>query len=96
MQKVVTISQFTRSDQSNHANRIIQIVPCKTAFRMISIKNINPPIFLSWAKNGCSYIHGSPRDTLHIVFDNYSLPQDPTKVLSKGKVDRGYKKKKLV
>ena len=33
MQKVVTISQFTRPDQSNHTNRIIQIVPCKTTFK---------------------------------------------------------------
>ena len=28
-----------------------------------------------------------------MVFDNYSLPQDPVKVLSKGRVDRGYERK---
>ena len=60
---------------------------------MISIKNANPPIFLSWAKNVFSYINGLPRDNLHIVFDNYGLPEDPTKVLSKGRVDRGYERK---
>ena len=61
--------------------------------RMISIKNTNPPIFLSWAKNVFSYIHGLPGENLHIVFDNYSLPEDPTKVLSKGRVDRGFERK---
>ena len=57
---------------------------------MISIKNANPPIFLSWAKNVFSYIHGLSGDNLHIVF-LYSLPEDPTKVLTKGRVDKGYK-----
>ena len=40
-----------------------------------------------------SYINSLPRDNLHIVFDNYSLPEDPTKVLSKERVDSGYKRK---
>ena len=31
MQKIDTILQFTRSDQTNHANHIIKIVPCKAA-----------------------------------------------------------------
>ena len=61
--------------------------------RMISIKNVNPPIFLSWAKKFFSYIHGLPGHNLHSVFDNYSLPEDPTKVLSKERVDRGYERK---
>ena len=60
---------------------------------MISIKNANPPIFLSWAKNVFSYIHRLPGDNLHIVFDNYSHLEDLTKVLSKGRVDRGYERK---
>ena len=49
-------------------------------------------IFLSWAQNVFSHIHGLPGDKLHIVFDNYSLYEDPTKVLSKG-VDRRYERK---
>ena len=61
--------------------------------RMISIKNSDPPIFLLWAKNVFSYIHGLPGDNLHIVFDNYSLPEDPTKNLSKERVDKGYERK---
>ena len=60
---------------------------------MISIKNSDPPIFLLWAKNVFSYIHGLPGDNLHIVFDNYSLPEDPTKNLSKERVDKGYERK---
>ena len=31
MQKIDTILQFTRSDQTNHVNHIIKIVPCKAA-----------------------------------------------------------------
>ena len=30
---------------------------------------------------------------LNIIFDNYSHPEDPPKVLSKGRVDRGYERK---
>ena len=52
-----------------------------------------PPIFLSWAKNAFSYIHGLPEDNVHIVFDNYSHPEDPIKVWSKGRVDRGYERR---
>ena len=74
----------------------MSIADAMRVVRMISIKNANPPIFLSWAKNVFSYIHGLPGGNLHIVFDDYSLPQDPTKVLSKGRVDRGTKKKFLV
>ena len=44
-------------------------------------------------KNVFSYIHGLPGDNLHLVFDNYSLPEDPVKALSKGRVDRGYERK---
>ena len=44
-------------------------------------------------KNVFSYIHGLPGYNLHIAFDNYSLPEDPTKVSSKERVDRGYEKK---
>ena len=50
-------------------------------------------IFFSWAKNVFSHIHGLPGDKLHIAFDNYSLSEDPTKVLSKGRVNRGYERK---
>ena len=80
---------------SNDPSTAIQtsIVDAMRVGRMISIKNANPPIFLSWAKNVFSYIHGLPGDNLHIVFDNYSHPEDPTKVLSKGRVDRGYERK---
>ena len=49
--------------------------------------------FLLLAKNVFSHIQGLPGDKLHIVFDNYSLSEDPTKVLSKGRVDRGYERK---
>ena len=45
------------------------IVDATRVVRMISIKNVNPPIFLSWAKNFLSYIHGLPGDNLHIIFD---------------------------
>ena len=69
------------------------IVDAMRVVRMISIKNVSPPIFLSWAKNAFSYIHGLPGDNLHFVFDNYSLPEDPIKVLSKGRPDRGYERK---
>ena len=69
------------------------IVDVMRVVRMISIKNTNPPIFLSRAKNVFSYIHGLPGDNLNIAFDNYSLHEDPTKVLSKGRVDRGYERK---
>ena len=69
------------------------IVDAMQVVGMISIKNANPPIFLLWAKNVSSYIHGLPWDNSHIVFDNYSHPEDPTKVLSKGRVDRGYERK---
>ena len=69
------------------------IVNAMRVVRIISIKNANPPIFLSWVKNVFSYIHGLPGDNLHIVFDNYSHPEDPTKILSKGRVDRRYERK---
>ena len=65
----------------------------KSVVRMISIKNVSPPIFLLWTKNVFSYIHGLPWDNLHFVFDNYSPPEDPIKVLSKENSDRGYKGK---
>ena len=45
------------------------IVDATLVVRMISIKNVNPSIFLSWAKNFLSYIHGLPEDNLHIIFD---------------------------
>ena len=61
--------------------------------RMIAIKYANPPIILSRAKKLFSYIHGLPRGNLYIGFDNYNLPDYRTKVLSKGRVDRGYKRK---
>ena len=48
--------------------------------------------FLSWAKNAFSYIHDLPRDNLNIIFDNYGLREDPTKVSSKGRVDWGYER----
>ena len=62
--------------------------------RIISIKNANPAIFFSWTKtkNIFSYIHGLLGDNLNIVFDNYSLPEVPTKVLPKGRVYRGYER----
>ena len=60
---------------------------------MISIKNANPPIFLSWGKNVFSYIYALPGGNFHVVSDNYNLPEDPTNVLSKGRVDRGYERK---
>ena len=69
------------------------IVDAMRAVRMISIKNVNTPIFLLWAKNVFSYINGFPGDNLHFAFDNYSLPEDLIKVLSKGRVDRGYERK---
>ena len=69
------------------------IVDAMQVVGMISIKNANPPIFLLWAKNVSSYIYGLPWDNLHIIFDNYSHPEDPPKVLSKGRVDRGYERK---
>ena len=45
MQKIVTIFQFTCSDYSrilqkpnkSHTNRIIQIVPCKTAIKVLAL-----------------------------------------------------------
>ena len=40
-----------------------------------------------------SYIHGLPGDNLHFAFNNYSLHVDPIKVLTKGRVDRGYERK---
>ena len=49
--------------------------------------------FFRGQKNVFSYIHGLLGDNLHIVFDYYSLPEDPKKVLSKGRVDRGYERK---
>ena len=69
------------------------IVDAMRVVRMISIKNVSPPIFLLWTKNVFSYIHGLPWDNLHFVFDNYSPPEDPIKVLSKENSDRGYKGK---
>ena len=60
---------------------------------MISIKNANPQIFTLWAKMFFSYIHGLPGDNLHFAFDKYSLHVDPIKVLTKGRVDRGYERK---
>ena len=69
------------------------IVDAMKVVRMISIKNANPLIFLSWAKNVFSDIHGLSGENLHIIFDNYSLPEDPTKVFSKGRVANGYERK---
>ena len=82
---------FMSSDPSTEIQT--SIVDAMRIVRMISIKNANPSIFLSWAKNVFSYIHGLPGDNLHIGFDNYSLPEDPTKVLSKGRDDRGQERK---
>ena len=80
---------------SSDPYRAIQasIVDAMRVVRIISIKNVNPPINLSRAKNVFSYIHGFCGDNLYIAFDNYSLPEVPTKVLSKGRVSRGYKRK---
>ena len=69
------------------------IVDAMRVVRIISVKNVNPPIIPSRAKNVFSYIHVLCRDNLHIVFDNYSFPEVPTKALSKGRVDRGYERK---
>ena len=44
------------------------IVDAMRVVRMISIKNTNPTIFLSWAKNIFSYIHGLPGDNLQVTF----------------------------
>ena len=65
------------------------IVDAMRVVGRISIKNANPPICLLWTKNVFSYIHGLPGDNVHFVFDNYSLPEDPVEVLSKGRVDKG-------
>ena len=69
------------------------IVDVMQIVRMISTKNANPPIFLSLAKNVFSYIYALPGDNSHVASHNYNLPEDPTKVLSKGRVDRGYEMK---
>ena len=71
----------------------MSIADAMRVVRMISVKNADPTIFLSWPKNVFSYIHSLPGDNLHIVFDNYSLPEDPTKVSSRRRVDRGYERK---
>ena len=69
------------------------IVDAMRVVRMISIKSAEPQIILLRAKDVFSYIHGLPGSNLHFVFDNYSLLEDPIKVLSKGRVDRGYGRK---
>ena len=56
---------FMSSDPSTEIQT--SIVDAMRVVRMISVKNANPPIFLSWAKNVFSYIHGLPGDNLHIV-----------------------------
>ena len=74
----------------------MSIVDAMRVVRMISMKNANPPIFLSWAKNVFSYIHGLPGENLHIVFDNYSLPEDPTKFCLREELIEDLKGKFLV
>ena len=71
------------------------VVDAMRVVRMIPVQDVDPPTFLSWAKNVFSYIHGLPGDVLHIVFDIYSPIHDPTKVISKGRVDRGFERKIL-
>ena len=82
-------------EPSNTASVTIRtsVVDAMRVVRMIPVQDVDPPTFLSWAKNVFSYIHGLPGDVLHIVFDNYSLIDDSTKVVSKGRVDRGFERK---
>ena len=40
-----------------------------------------------------SDIHCLSGENLHVIFGNYSLPEDPTKVFSKGRVAKGYERK---
>ena len=61
--------------------------------RMITIKDLNPPTFESWAKKVFNYILSLPGNTAHIVFDNYAPAPDPSKVLLKGRIDQGMERK---
>ena len=80
---------FKKSDPSTAIQR--SIVDTMRVLRMISIEKADPPDFLLWAKNVFfRYPWPSRRQLIHIVFDNCSLPEDPTKVLSMRRVDRGY------
>ena len=67
-------------------------MPCELLESFQSKMYIHQSIFRG-QKNVFSYIHGFCGDNLYIAFDNYSLPEVPTKVLSKGRVSRGYKRK---
>ena len=101
------ISSNSKSLLRNYLQHLCPVKPSNTApvsirtsvvdamrvVRMIPIEDVDPPTYLSWAKNVFSYIHGLPGDVLHIVFDNYSSVDDPTKVILKGRVDRGFERK---
>ena len=67
----------------------VSIVDAMRLVRMISIKNMNPPTFLSWAKEIYSYIETLPGKIVHIVFDNYATSDDSSISFSKGRTDSG-------
>ena len=61
--------------------------------RLIPINDANPPTFLTWAKRVFNYIESLPGQVVHVVFDNYSQVDDPTKILSKGRENKGIERK---
>ena len=85
------------SPQQSTVNPSLSIYTCivdtMKVVRMITIKDLNPPTFDSCAKKVFSYILSLPGNTAHIVFDNYAPAPDPSKVLSKGRINQGMERK---
>ena len=69
------------------------VVDAMRVVRFIPINDTNPTTFLSWAKKISGYIESLPGEVVHIVFDNYSPVDNPSKVLSKGRPNKGIERK---
>ena len=78
MQNIVTISQFTRSDQSNHTkteyeytNRIIQIVQCKTT--LTHNKHMGPMSEQSLTHNSIIFLKTCNTSKFYLGINNLML-----------------------
>lgn len=69
------------------------VVDAVRVVRLITVTDAIPPIFLTWAKSIFNYLKALLSDSLHTVFDNYPFVEDRSKVVSKGRANKGKERK---
>ena len=62
------------------------IVDAMRVAQIITIKDTNPPLFLTWERKVFVHIERLPGSTIHIVFDNYNCEDDTFLNPSKGRL----------